>query len=332
MPTSKLLPFQRARRPAQIAKSAWPSRTSTATSRAANIFPLSCCNDWPPSSSSGSICPSKSLRAEAAWPRSPESPCLFFSPPRLGVQQLRHEDILAGQPALGKTLLEVVAQESVERLAIGFDAIGPPIVGQQLAIFFNERTEPRDHGVYIVEGQALIIVVHGGVLGRAEAAINRFRETGILQSKVFAHDDAMHDRKDAGTLVGIAFHRPVVRKKTRYLRRVLEDAIRHIGPKSRHRFRHLPAFDPGLDRARRSLLRRWPDGVGGRSQPASWENRSGPRSIGTVQAEVTAGGLKALRRAFPIAIKIQRRMFGEEGCVGGSLLTALLRIDRLRED
>jgi hypothetical protein len=124
MPTSKLLPFQRARRPAQIAKSAWPSRTSTATSRAANIFPLSCCNDWPPSSSSGSICPSKSLRAEAAWPRSPESPCLFFSPPRLGVQQLRHEDILAGQPALGKTLLEVVAQESVERLAIGFDAIG----------------------------------------------------------------------------------------------------------------------------------------------------------------------------------------------------------------
>jgi hypothetical protein len=48
--------------------------------------------------------------------------------------------------------------------------------------------------------------------------------------------------------------------------------------------------------------------------------------------EVTAGGLKALRRAFPIAIKIQRRIFGEEGCVGGSLLTALLRIDRLRED
>jgi hypothetical protein len=81
-------------------------------------------------------------------------------------------------------------------------------------------------------------VVHGGVLGRAEAAINRFRETGILQSKVFAHDDGMHDRKDAGTLVVIAFHRPVVRKKTRYLRRVLEDAFRHIGRKSRHRFRH----------------------------------------------------------------------------------------------
>ena len=48
--------------------------------------------------------------------------------------------------------------------------------------------------------------------------------------------------------------------------------------------------------------------------------------------EVTAGGLKTLRRAFPIAIKIQRRMFGEEGRVGGSLLTALLRIDRVRED
>jgi hypothetical protein len=36
-------------------------------------------------------------------------------------------------------LLEVVAQEGVERLAIGFDAIRPPIVAQQLTILFNER-------------------------------------------------------------------------------------------------------------------------------------------------------------------------------------------------
>jgi hypothetical protein len=124
-------------------------------------------------------------------------------------------NILAGQPALGKTLLEVIAQEGVERLAIGFDAIEPPIVAQQLAIFVNERAEPRDHSVHIIEGQGLFIVVHGGVLGRAEVAINRFREAGILQSKVLAHDDGVHDRKDAGTLVVIAFHRPVVRKKTR---------------------------------------------------------------------------------------------------------------------
>jgi DNA-binding MarR family transcriptional regulator len=45
------------------------------------------------------------------------------------------------------------------------------------------------------------------------------------------------------------------------------------------------------------------------------------------QIEVTSAGVTVLRRALPIAIEVQRRMFGEDGGPGGKLLTALLRLD-----
>ena len=45
------------------------------------------------------------------------------------------------------------------------------------------------------------------------------------------------------------------------------------------------------------------------------------------RVEVTTAGLTVLSRALPLVIDVQRRLFGEEGSVGGSLLTALLRID-----
>ena len=55
-----------------------------------------------------------------------------------------------------------------------------------------------------------------------------------------------------------------------------------------------------------------------------------PRSTSDVRAKrvnVTAAGLKVLRRALPVVIDVQRRLFGEGGRPGGSLLTALLRLD-----
>ena len=54
------------------------------------------------------------------------------------------------------------------------------------------------------------------------------------------------------------------------------------------------------------------------------------RSASDVRAkhiQITAAGLKLLRRALPVVIDVQRRLFGEEGRVGGSLLTVLLRLD-----
>jgi DNA-binding MarR family transcriptional regulator len=60
-----------------------------------------------------------------------------------------------------------------------------------------------------------------------------------------------------------------------------------------------------------------------------------PRSQGDTRAktvEVTQAGLTALRRALPIAIGVQREMFGEEGTLGGELLEALLRAEARFKD
>ncbi len=52
----------------------------------------------------------------------------------------------------------------------------------------------------------------------------------------------------------------------------------------------------------------------------------GPADVRTKRVEVTAAGLEALRRAKPVVIDVQRRLFGEEGAPGGGLLNSLLRV------
>ncbi len=42
---------------------------------------------------------------------------------------------------------------------------------------------------------------------------------------------------------------------------------------------------------------------------------------------ITAAGVTALRRALPIAVKVQARLFGPGGQPGGTLLTALMELD-----
>ena len=54
------------------------------------------------------------------------------------------------------------------------------------------------------------------------------------------------------------------------------------------------------------------------------------RSTADIRAknvEITAAGLAVLRRALPAMIAVQRDVFGDEGAPGGSLLTALLRLE-----
>jgi len=46
------------------------------------------------------------------------------------------------------------------------------------------------------------------------------------------------------------------------------------------------------------------------------------------RVEVTSEGLSSLKSALPIVIEVQSRLFGGEGRPGGSLLEALLHIDR----
>lgn len=43
--------------------------------------------------------------------------------------------------------------------------------------------------------------------------------------------------------------------------------------------------------------------------------------------EVTQAGVAALRRALPVVIEVQERLFGEQGRPGGSLLEALVQLE-----
>lgn len=52
----------------------------------------------------------------------------------------------------------------------------------------------------------------------------------------------------------------------------------------------------------------------------------GPSDVRTKRVEVTAAGVAALRRAKPVVIDVQRRLFGAEGAPGGGLLNSLLRV------
>ena len=53
-----------------------------------------------------------------------------------------------------------------------------------------------------------------------------------------------------------------------------------------------------------------------------------PRSARTKSPALTNAGLSALTAAFPLAIEVQQRLFGDAGRPGGSLLDALLQIDK----
>jgi DNA-binding MarR family transcriptional regulator len=50
------------------------------------------------------------------------------------------------------------------------------------------------------------------------------------------------------------------------------------------------------------------------------------------QVQVTAAGVARLRQALPLVIDVQRRLFGDGGMPGGSLLSMLLRLDEERLD
>ena len=52
-----------------------------------------------------------------------------------------------------------------------------------------------------------------------------------------------------------------------------------------------------------------------------------PSDVRAKRVELTPSGLTVLGQAFPIAIEVQQRLFGAAGRPGGSLLTALLRLD-----
>lgn len=61
--------------------------------------------------------------------------------------------------------------------------------------------------------------------------------------------------------------------------------------------------------------------------------RTGARGPGPAKTvAITPAGLEALKAALPAVIEVQRRLFGDEGRPGGSLLGALLDVERRSGD
>src|SRR5215469_6799302 len=83
---------------------------------------------------------------------------------RLRGQQPRNKDVFEPEEALGDPLFEVIAKDSFQRLTIGFDPIGPPVISQYGAIILDEPREPRKHSVHVVENASVFILLHGSVL------------------------------------------------------------------------------------------------------------------------------------------------------------------------
>src|SRR5260221_6753597 len=62
-----------------------------------------------------------------------------------GLEGLAREEVLGLEAALGEALLVVVAQEGVEHVAGGVQAVGAPVLAQFAARLLDMRREPRDH-------------------------------------------------------------------------------------------------------------------------------------------------------------------------------------------
>lgn len=62
------------------------------------------------------------------------------------------------------------------------------------------------------------------------------------------------------------------------------------------------------------------------------ERERGETDSRTKRIAITTPGLATLRRAMPVAIEVQQRLFGEAGRPGGPLLDLLLRIDGARPE
>jgi hypothetical protein len=76
------------------------------------------------------------------------------SPWTQGVGLGGEEDVLAGKQALRQALLVVIAEERVHGLAVGGEAVGPPVLAEQRAVLREELTEPGGHHGHVLVGDA----------------------------------------------------------------------------------------------------------------------------------------------------------------------------------
>src|SRR2546422_8950432 len=60
-------------------------------------------------------------------------------------QRLRREKLFGFQPPLRQPLLVMIAQERLEHVAVGLEAVGPPVLAELPARLLDVRRLPREH-------------------------------------------------------------------------------------------------------------------------------------------------------------------------------------------
>ena len=113
----------------------------------------------------------------------------------------------------------VIAQEGIEHMAVGFQAIGPPVIAHLATCLFHMRHQPRQHG-HLRCGLIQALVYPPLRFGKG--LVQRHRDPAVLLVHLAPDHHRMHDGEDAGLAEIGALDLDIVLEQTL-------DAIRRAG-------------------------------------------------------------------------------------------------------
>src|SRR4030088_1881563 len=176
---------------------------------------------------------------------------LRFAPPlrtnmRRRISDLRqiigrwHEHFVDAELAHRQALVEGVAGELVEHVAVLVGAIAPVILAERRACALVVGDAPRQRNRQVAD---LAELRNADLLGLEKGLVDAHREPGVLFDQRAADADRVHDRKDAGLLEIGGLDRGVIGKQPRPVGNAREEASRRA------------SRDEAVDLARRQHLR-----------------------------------------------------------------------------
>src|ERR1700733_14838683 len=129
-------------------------------------------------------------------------------------QGFGREQLLGLEAAFRQPLLVVIAQKSVERVAVGLEAVGPPFLAHQPLGFFQMRALPGQHG--LLRGDQVEIGI-GLLLRREEGLGQRQCDPAVGLVEFAPQHHCMHNREDLGLAVIGLFDLDEIREQPLHL-------------------------------------------------------------------------------------------------------------------
>src|SRR3984893_2184152 len=109
----------------------------------------------------------------------------------------RHEHLVDAEPAHREALVERIAGELVEHVAVLVGAIAPIILAERRARALVVGHAPGQRDRQVAD---LAELRHADLLGLEKGLVDAYRQPGMLLDQGAADADRVHDRKDAGLL------------------------------------------------------------------------------------------------------------------------------------